>query len=70
MRVNYHPASSKPELVLGVGPHTDGGTITILLQDNDIIGLQIEHKGGWLPVKPLPGAFVVNISDAAEVPEI
>ena len=67
MRMNYYPPCSSPDLVLGVSPHSDGGSITILLQDSDITALQIKHKGGWLPVKPIPNALVVNIADAVEV---
>ncbi|KAI4299549.1 hypothetical protein L6164_032996 [Bauhinia variegata] len=67
MRMNYYPPCSKPDLVLGLSPHSDGGTITVLLQDDDITGLQIKHQGEWIPVKPLHGAFVVNIGDAIEI---
>ena len=67
MRMNYYPPCSKPELVLGRSPHSDGGSITLLLQDDDLTGLQIKHKGGWIPVKPVLGAFVVNIGDTIEV---
>ncbi|KAF7816420.1 protein SRG1-like [Senna tora] len=67
MRMNYYPLCSKPELVLGVSPHSDGGSITILLQDDDVTGLQVLHQGQWVPVKPLPGAFVVNLGDAMQM---
>ncbi|KAF7816415.1 Protein SRG1 [Senna tora] len=67
MRMNYYPPCSKPELVLGINPQSDSGSITLLLQDDDILGLQIRHQGQWIPVKPLPGAFVVNVADAVEV---
>ncbi|KAI9100199.1 hypothetical protein K1719_024417 [Acacia pycnantha] len=45
-----------PDLVLGISLHSDSGTITILLQDDHITALQIHHH--WIPVKPLPGAFM------------
>ncbi|KAF7816417.1 protein SRG1-like [Senna tora] len=67
MRMNYYPLCSKPELVLGIGPHSDSSSITILLQDDDITGLQIHHQEQWVPVKPLPGAFVVNVGDALQI---
>lgn len=66
LRMNYYPPCSKPELVLGVSPHSDGSTITLLLQDDDITGLQIRHENKWVPVKPIPNAIVVNIGDAME----
>lgn len=67
MRVNYYPTCSRPDLVLGVSPHSDGGSITVLIQDDEIAGLQIKHKGEWVPVKPIPNALVVNIGDVIEV---
>lgn len=70
MRMNYYPPCPKPDLVLGISPHSDGGSITILLQDDHVTALQIHHHGHWIPVKPLPSAFVVNVGDALEVPTI
>ncbi|KAL9388766.1 hypothetical protein Peur_017371 [Populus x canadensis] len=66
IRMNYYPTCSRPELVLGVGPHSDASSITFLLQDDDITGLQIRHEEGWVPVKPIPNAIVVNIGDVIE----
>ncbi|XWS56606.1 hypothetical protein CRYUN_Cryun09bG0100700 [Craigia yunnanensis] len=37
------------------------------LQDDEISGLQIKHKEERIPVKPIPGCLVVNISDATEI---
>lgn len=67
MRLNYYPACSRPDEVMGVSPHSDGSSITILLQDEDVAGLQIKHKGEWIPVETIPHALVVNIGDAIEV---
>ena len=36
MRMNYYPPCSRPDLFLGVSPHSEGGSLTVLLQDNDI----------------------------------
>lgn len=69
-RMNYYPTCSRPELVLGISPHSDASTITLLLQDDKITGLQIKHKDSWVPVKPIPDAIVVNIGDVAEVVDI
>ncbi|XP_048326134.2 S-norcoclaurine synthase 1 [Ziziphus jujuba] len=66
MRLNYYPRCSRPDLVLGVSPHSDGGSITFLLQDDEITALQIKYKERWLPVKPIPNALVVNVGDALE----
>ncbi|KAL9450849.1 hypothetical protein AB3S75_012566 [Citrus x aurantiifolia] len=67
LRMNYYPPCPKPEQVLGFKPHSDGAALTILLQINEIDGLQIKKDGKWVAVKPLPDAFVVNIGDALEI---
>ncbi|MEL7156197.1 MAG: 2OG-Fe(II) oxygenase family protein, partial [Actinomycetota bacterium] len=46
--------------------HSDAGALTVLLQD-EVGGLEVEHDGAWLPVTPLPGAFVVNTGDMMQV---
>lgn len=67
MRMNYYPRCSRPELVLGISPHSDGGSISFLLQDDETTGLQIKYKERWLPVKPIPNALIVNVGDVIEV---
>ena len=67
MRMNYYPICSKPDLVIGLSPHSDSGSISLLVQDDDVTGLEIRHHGQWIPVKPLRGAFDVNIADSLEV---
>ncbi|XP_059669208.1 protein SRG1-like [Cornus florida] len=67
LRLNYYPTCSNPDLVIGISPHSDESSITLLLQDDDISGLQIKHEGEWVVVDPIPKAIVVNIGDAMEV---
>ncbi|KAM7526369.1 hypothetical protein LguiA_016271 [Lonicera macranthoides] len=67
MRVNYYPTCSSPDKVLGLSPHSDPSSITILMQNNDTIGLQIRHDGGWVPVKPVPNSLIINVGDALEI---
>ncbi|KAM5586421.1 protein SRG1-like [Rosa sericea] len=67
MRMNYYPPCPQPEKVIGFTPHSDASGLTILLQVNEIEGLQIKKDGIWIPVKPLPDAFIVNIGDALEI---
>ncbi|KAK6136065.1 hypothetical protein DH2020_030170 [Rehmannia glutinosa] len=66
IRMNYYPTCARPDLVLGVSPHSDSSSITLLVQDDEITALQIKHKGAWVPVKPIPNAIVVNIGDVME----
>ncbi|KAJ1399934.1 Oxoglutarate/iron-dependent dioxygenase [Sesbania bispinosa] len=65
--LNYYPACPQPELVLGLNPHSDAGGLTIVLQANEVEGLQIRKDELWIPVKPLPNAFIINIGDMLEV---
>ncbi|OMO96757.1 Oxoglutarate/iron-dependent dioxygenase [Corchorus olitorius] len=67
IRMNYYPTCSRPDLVLGMSPHSDGGALTLLLQDDQVTGLQIKHKESWVNVKPIPDSLVVNIGDAIEI---
>lgn len=67
MRMNYYPPCPQPEQVIGLTPHSDAVGLTILLQVSQVEGLQIKKDGMWVPVKPLPNAFIVNIGDILEV---
>jgi isopenicillin N synthase-like dioxygenase len=67
IRMNYYPPCPQPDLVIGLNPHSDAVGLTILLQLNEMEGLQIRKDGMWIPVIPLPNAFVVNIGDILEV---
>ncbi|KAL8090938.1 hypothetical protein AgCh_040135 [Apium graveolens] len=67
MRMNYYPPCPQPDQVIGIAPHSDSVGLTILLQLNETEGLQVRKDGIWVPIKPLPSAFVVNIGDILEV---
>ncbi|KAF7852017.1 hypothetical protein BT93_L1111 [Corymbia citriodora subsp. variegata] len=67
LRMNYYPPCPRPELVTGLTPHSDSVGLTILLQVNEMEGLQVRKEGKWVSVKPLPNAFVVNIGDILEI---
>ncbi|KAF8403164.1 hypothetical protein HHK36_011261 [Tetracentron sinense] len=66
MVVNCYPSCPEPDLTLGMPPHSDYGLLTLLLQD-EVKGLQIQHKGKWVTVEPLPNSFVVNVGDHLEI---
>jgi len=67
MRMNYYPPCPEPNKTIGLAPHSDADALTILYQLNETEGLQIRKDGRWVPVKPLPNAFVVNVGDIMEV---
>lgn len=63
-------ASNSPEMKtpplpgqLRCGEHSDFGTLTFVHQESVVGGLQILTEEGWADVKPVPGAYVVNIGD-------
>uniref|UniRef100_A0A0D6QSZ2 Fe2OG dioxygenase domain-containing protein n=1 Tax=Araucaria cunninghamii TaxID=56994 RepID=A0A0D6QSZ2_ARACU len=67
LRLNHYSRCPVPHLALGVGRHKDAGALTVLLQD-DVEGLQVKKKDGeWLTVKPVPGAFIINVGDCIQV---
>ncbi len=57
---NYPPPSRDNQW--GVGEHTDYGLLTILKQD-DVGGLEVKSKSGWLAVPPVANSFVCNLGD-------
>ncbi|RZC43820.1 hypothetical protein C5167_036770 [Papaver somniferum] len=67
MRMNYYPPCPQPERVIGLTSHSDGVGLTILLQLNEVEGLQIKKEDKWVSVKPLPHAFIINIGDILEI---
>lgn len=67
VRMNYYPPCVHAEKVMGLTPHSDAGGLTLLVQVNEVQGLQIKKNGKWVPTEPVPGAFIVNIGDVIEV---
>ncbi|ONK73571.1 uncharacterized protein A4U43_C04F33030 [Asparagus officinalis] len=68
MRFNYNPPCPKAaDKVIGLSPHSDSDVLTLLLQVNDVHGLQIRKYGKWFIAKPITGAFVVNVGDVLEI---
>lgn len=70
-RMNYYPACPRPDLVLGLSPHSDGSALTVLQQGRKcgdaVVGLQILKNNTWIPIHPIPNALVINIGDTIEV---
>ncbi|XVF23936.1 hypothetical protein REPUB_Repub13aG0083000 [Reevesia pubescens] len=48
-------------------PHSNKSSLSLILQDDEMSGLQIKHKEEWILVKPIPGCFMVNIGDSTEI---
>lgn len=64
--LRYSATRSCPEQgVLGAGPHTDYGMLTLLLTDGTQ-GLQIQQAGAWVDVETIAGGLVVNLGDMLE----
>ncbi|KAF2291800.1 hypothetical protein GH714_035662 [Hevea brasiliensis] len=66
--LNYYPHCPNPELVTGVGCHSDISSITVLLQD-DIGGLYVRgiEEDSWIHIPPVNGALVINIGDVLQI---
>ncbi|KAK8582888.1 hypothetical protein V6N13_069656 [Hibiscus sabdariffa] len=64
---NYYPPCPDPELTLGLNVHTDISALTIVRQSEGVTGLQVLQNGNWVPVEPIPDAFVINIGDQIQV---
>ncbi|KAK4710897.1 hypothetical protein R3W88_005410 [Solanum pinnatisectum] len=67
MRMNYYPPCPQPDKVMGLTPYSDATCLTILLQVNETQDFQIRKDGIWIPIEPLPNAFIVNVGDAFEI---
>uniref|UniRef100_A0ACD5XRQ6 Uncharacterized protein n=1 Tax=Avena sativa TaxID=4498 RepID=A0ACD5XRQ6_AVESA len=66
-RFNYYPPCSRPDHVLGLKPHSDGGLITLLFVDEDVGGLQVQRDGKWYNVPVKPHTLVINLADCMEI---
>ena len=62
---NLYPSCPQPEYALGMPSHSDLGLLTLLVE-NEVGGLQVEHKGKWFNVNAIPN-FLVNTGDQLEV---
>jgi isopenicillin N synthase-like dioxygenase len=67
LKIIRYPGSQQGAAGQGVGPHKDGGFLTLLLQDDSQDGLQVETEQGWIDAPSLPGSFIVNIGESLEM---
>ncbi|CAI0405812.1 unnamed protein product [Linum tenue] len=67
-KVAKYPKCPEPELVRGLREHTDAGGIILLLQDDQVPGLEFLKNGEWFQIPPSRNNTIfVNIGDQVEV---
>lgn len=66
-QANFYPPCPDPDLTLGLAAHTDLCALTVLMQSEEAIGLQVIKDGKWVGVNPIPNAFVINLGDQLQV---
>ncbi|XAR53427.1 Aminocyclopropanecarboxylate oxidase [Bertholletia excelsa] len=67
-KVAMYPQCPRPELVRGLREHTDAGGIILLLQDDQVPGLEFFRDGRWVKIPPSKNNTIfVNTGDQLEV---
>ncbi|XWS26714.1 hypothetical protein CRYUN_Cryun26dG0054100 [Craigia yunnanensis] len=67
-KVAIYPQCPNPELVRGLREHTDAGGIILLLQDDQVPGLEFLKDGEWVRIPPSKNNTIfVNTGDQVEV---
>ncbi|PVH48319.1 hypothetical protein PAHAL_4G307300 [Panicum hallii] len=67
-RFNYYPACPRPDLVLGIRPHSDICVLTLLLMDEHVAGLQVLRDGTWYGVPAARNrALLINVGVSLEI---
>ncbi|KAK9725437.1 hypothetical protein RND81_05G143200 [Saponaria officinalis] len=68
LNLNFYPKCPEPDFTVGVGPHSDVSTFTVLIQD-DVGGLYVRGLDGssWVNIPPLKGALIFNIGDSLQI---
>jgi len=61
-RIFHYPPLTPGTDDWSVAEHTDYGVLTILLQD-DVGGLQVKTRDGWVDAPPIEDSFVCNLGD-------
>ncbi|CAN0901361.1 1-aminocyclopropane-1-carboxylate oxidase 1 [Linum grandiflorum] len=67
-KVAKYPKCPEPDLVRGLREHTDAGGIILLLQDDEVPGLEFLKDGEWVQIPPSKNNTIfVNTGDQVEV---
>ncbi|KAI4331191.1 hypothetical protein MLD38_029401 [Melastoma candidum] len=64
-RFNYYSPCPRPDLILGLKPHTDGTSFTVIMQDAE--GLQVMRENRWITVPTKPDTLLVLMGDQMEI---
>jgi isopenicillin N synthase-like dioxygenase len=67
LKVVHYPGRVTADADQGVGPHTDGGLLTLVWQEPGTTGLQTLVGAEWIDVPVREGTFAVNIGELLEV---
>ncbi|GAB4828338.1 hypothetical protein Ancab_035333 [Ancistrocladus abbreviatus] len=67
LQLNSYPVCPDPTHAMGMGPHTDSSILSIVRQANNVLGLQVQYNGQWVPVPPIDGAFVIHVGDLLRI---
>ncbi|CAH2051221.1 unnamed protein product [Thlaspi arvense] len=67
-KVAKYPECPRPELMRGLREHTDAGGIILLLQDDQVNGLEFLKDRKWVSIPPSKNNTIfVNIGDQVEI---
>ncbi|KAG8364188.1 hypothetical protein BUALT_Bualt19G0101000 [Buddleja alternifolia] len=67
VRVNCYPPCPRPDLTMGISPHSDISTLSFLMQCGSSNGLQVCKNNQWLTVPWPCNKLVVNLGDFIEI---
>ncbi|KAJ9561086.1 hypothetical protein OSB04_006246 [Centaurea solstitialis] len=68
VRVNYYPPCPRPDLAIGIMPHTDPSGLTLLLEFGTTSALQVQKDKFWTTLQlPNDNSLLVNIGDLLEI---
>ncbi|CAN8280183.1 unnamed protein product [Cochlearia groenlandica] len=67
MAVNCFPPCPEPEIALGMPPHSDFTSLTILLQSSQGLQIMDLNNNEWVCVPYIEGALIVQLGDQVEV---
>ena len=66
-KFSMYPPCPIPEQVQGLQQHTDGTTMSVILGEDDVEGLEVLNDGIWYKVPVVKGVLFVNIGGLGEV---